>query len=300
MQDHPRTGLAFCRGCLNERRMTPRIVRTVADLRAAIALWRTADARIGLVPTMGALHDGHLALVRASRAACGRTVVSIFVNPTQFGPSADFDRYPRDLDGDVAKLATAGADLVFAPQVAEMYPPGFATAVTVARLTEGLCGPHRPGHFAGVATVVTKLLTQTAPDAAFFGEKDFQQLQVIRRLARDLDMPVEIVGVPTVREPDGLAMSSRNLYLNPEERKRAATIFRVLSDAAHALASGDTAAAAIARGKAELARAGFDPIDYLEVVDAETLKPVPRVTGTTRIAIAAWLGKTRLIDNIAV
>ncbi|HEX2116043.1 MAG TPA: pantoate--beta-alanine ligase [Alphaproteobacteria bacterium] len=280
--------------------MTPRIVRTVADLRSTVAGWRAAGARVGLVPTMGALHEGHLSLVRAARAACRHTVVSIFVNPTQFGPNADFDRYPRDLDGDLAKLATVGSDLVFAPDAAEMYPQGFATTVTVAGLTDGLCGPHRPGHFAGVATVVTKLLTQTAPDAAFFGEKDFQQLQIIRRLVRDLNLPVEIVGVPTVREADGLAMSSRNLYLSAEERTRAATIYRVLNDVVHALASGDAAADAVARGKAQLASAGFDPIEYLEVVDAETLKPVPRATGTTRVALAAWLGKTRLIDNMAV
>ena len=280
--------------------MKPQIVRTVAALRTTVAGWRTAGERVGLVPTMGALHEGHLALVRAASAACRRTIVSIFVNPTQFGPNADFDRYPRNLEGDVAKLETVGTDLVFAPDVAEMYPQGFATTVTVAGLTETLCGPHRPGHFAGVATVVTKLLTQAAPDAAFFGEKDFQQLQVIRRLARDLDLPVEVVGVPTVREKDGLAMSSRNVYLGTAERRRAATLYRVISDIADALAAGGQAADAVARGKAELARAGFEPIDYLDVVDAETLQPVARATGATRVAAAGWLGKTRLIDNIAV
>jgi pantoate--beta-alanine ligase len=280
--------------------MKPQIVRTVAALRTTVAGWRSAGERVGLVPTMGALHEGHLALVRAASAACRRTIVSIFVNPTQFGPNADFDRYPRSLEGDVAKLETVGTDLVFAPDVAEMYPQGFATTVTVAGLTETLCGPHRPGHFAGVATVVTKLLTQAAPDAAFFGEKDFQQLQVIRRLARDLDLPVEVVGVPTVREKDGLAMSSRNVYLGTAERRRAATLYRVISDIADALAAGGQAADAVARGKAELARAGFEPIDYLDVVDAETLQPVARATGATRVAAAGWLGKTRLIDNIAV
>ena len=280
--------------------MTPRIVRKVAEMRAVVAGWRAAGERVGLVPTMGALHEGHLTLVRAARASCRRIIVSIFVNPTQFGPNADFDRYPRDLQGDVAKLATVGADLVFAPDVAEMYPQGFATTVTVSGLTEGLCGPHRPGHFAGVATVVSKLLNQAAPDAAFFGEKDFQQLQVIRRLARDLDIPVEIVGVPTVSEADGLAMSSRNLYLSADERARAATIYRVLTQAAHDLKGGDTSAGVIARARADLAGAAFDPIDYVEVVDAETLKPIPRTSGNVRIAIAAWLGRTRLIDNIAV
>jgi pantoate--beta-alanine ligase len=280
--------------------MNPRIVHTVAEMRAAVAGWRAAGERVGLVPTMGALHEGHLALVRAARATCRRTIVSIFVNPTQFGPNADFDRYPRDLVGDVATLAAVGADLVFAPDVAEMYPQGFATAVTVSGLTEGLCGPYRPGHFAGVATVVSKLLNQAAPDAAFFGEKDFQQLQVIRRLARDLDLPVEIVGVPTVREADGLAMSSRNLYLSADERSRAAAIYRVLSAAARDLAAGENAADVIARGKAELARAGFAPIDYLEIVDAATLKPIPRGAAGARVAVAAWLGRTRLIDNVPV
>jgi pantoate--beta-alanine ligase len=280
--------------------MAPRIVHTVKEMRATAAGWRAAGERIGLVPTMGALHEGHLSLVRAAQAICRRTIVSIFVNPTQFGPNSDFSRYPRDLAGDVAKLETVGADLVFAPDVAEMYPRGFATTVTVAGLTDGLCGPHRPGHFAGVATVVTKLLTQSTADAAFFGEKDFQQLQVIRRLARDIDLPVEIVGVPTVREPDGLAMSSRNVYLAADERKRAATLYRVLSVAARDLASGSAAADVIARGKAELRNAGFDPIDYLEVVDADTLQAVPRAVAKTRIAVAAWLGKTRLIDNVAL
>jgi pantoate--beta-alanine ligase len=280
--------------------MNPRIVHTVAEMRAAVAGWRAAGERVGLVPTMGALHEGHLALVRAARATCRRTIVSIFVNPTQFGPNADFDRYPRDLAGDVATLAAVGADLVFAPDVAEMYPQGFATAVTVSGLTEGLCGPYRPGHFAGVATVVSKLLNQAAPDTAFFGEKDFQQLQVIRRLARDLDLPVEIVGVPTVRESDGLAMSSRNLYLSADERSRAAAIHRVLSAAARDLAAGENAAEVIARGKAALAGAGFAPIDYLEVVDAATLKPIPRGAAGARVAVAAWLGRTRLIDNVPV
>jgi pantoate--beta-alanine ligase len=279
--------------------MTSRIFRAVADLRAAVAGWRGAGERIGLVPTMGALHEGHLTLVRAARGACRRTVVSIFVNPTQFGPNADFDRYPRDLAGDVEKLAAVGVDLVFAPDVAEMYPQGFATTVTIAGLTEGLCGPHRPGHFAGVATVVSKLLNQAAADAAFFGEKDFQQLQVVRRLARDLDIPVEIVGVPTVREPDGLAMSSRNVYLSADERARAATLHRVLTQAAHDLKGGAATEDVIARGKAALTEAGFGPIDYIEVVDPETLRPIPRKVGDARIAIAAWLGRTRLIDNIA-
>ena len=280
--------------------MKPAIVTSVAEMRAAIARWHEAGERVGLVPTMGALHQGHLALVRASRAACRRTVVSIFVNPTQFGPDSDFDRYPRDLTGDVAMLETVGTDLVFAPEISEMYPEGFTTAVTVGGLTDGLCGPHRPGHFTGVATVVAKLLLQATADAAFFGEKDFQQLQVIRRLARDLDILVEIVGVPTVREPDGLAMSSRNRYLTAAERATAPVLYCVLIDTANALAKGAKASELIARGLAKLRDAGFDHVDYLSAVEAESLKPVEYATGPTRIAAAAWLGKTRLIDNVAV
>jgi pantoate--beta-alanine ligase len=280
--------------------MKPQIARTVAELRAAVASWRTAGERVGLVPTMGALHDGHLALVRAARTQCRRTVVSIFVNPTQFGPDADFERYPRDIARDIALLTPLDVDAVFAPDVAEMYPQGFATTVTVAGLTEGLCGPFRPGHFAGVATVVGKLLNQAAPDAAYFGEKDWQQLQVIRRLARDLDIPAAIVGVPTVREPDGLAMSSRNLYLTPDERARATALHRTLADAARALRGGAGAAAVADRGKDLLRQAGFEPIDYLDVVDAESLKPLARAAADTRVAAAAWLGRTRLIDNVPV
>lgn len=280
--------------------MKPKILRKIADLRATIAGWRAAGERIGLVPTMGALHDGHLALVHASQAQCRRTVVSIFVNPTQFGPNSDFDRYPRDLAGDVAMLAPLGVDAVFAPEAAEMYPPGFASTVTVADLTEGLCGPHRPGHFAGVATVVSKLLNQVMPDSAYFGEKDWQQLQVVRRLVRDLDIAVAIVGVPTVRESDGLAMSSRNLHLTTDERAQAATLHRVLELAARDLAGGAKSGDVIARGKAALRDAGFDPIDYLEVVDAESLRPVPQAVGNARVAVAAWLGRTRLIDNLPV
>ncbi|MBI3453019.1 MAG: pantoate--beta-alanine ligase [Rhodospirillales bacterium] len=276
------------------------ILPTVAALRAASATWRRAGEAIGFVPTMGALHEGHLTLVRQARAQCRRVVVSIFVNPTQFGPNSDFARYPRDLAADIAKLATVGVDAVFAPDVGEMYPDGFATTVTVAGLTDGLCGPHRPGHFAGVATVVSKLLLQCQADAAYFGEKDWQQLQVVRRLARDLDIPVRIEGVPTVREADGLAMSSRNFYLSPDERQRATVLYRTLSAMAAELAGGAPAAPAIARGFAALSKAGFDPVDYLSVVEAESLQPAARVTGPCRIAVAAWLGKTRLIDNVAV
>ncbi len=280
--------------------MTIPILRTIAELRRRVADWRANGEKVGLVPTMGALHEGHLSLVRQSRAACARTVVSIFVNPTQFGPNEDFNRYPRDLAGDAAKLATVGADTIFAPEVAEMYPPGASTTVTVAGLTDGLCGPFRPGHFSGVATIVTKLLLQVLPDTAFFGEKDYQQLQVIKRLVRDLDIPVRIEGVPTYREKDGLAMSSRNAYLSPAERATAPALYRVLNGVAKALAGGETAAAAIARSKAELTQAGFTRIDYLEAVDASSLQPVERAVGATRVAAAVWLGGTRLIDNVPV
>ena len=276
------------------------ILRSIADLRRQVAAWRAAGDTIGLVPTMGALHEGHLSLVRQSRSTCRRTIVSIFVNPTQFGPNEDFSRYPRDLPGDLAKLAAIGVDAVFAPEVAEMYPEGASTTVTVAGLTEGLDGPFRPGHFAGVATIVTKLLLQALPDAAFFGEKDYQQLQVVKRLARDLNVPVRIEPVPTFREADGLAMSSRNVYLSPVERAIAPTLNRVLREAAAALGRGEAAAPAVARARAELAQAGFTKVDYVEAVDADTLKPVDHASGPVRVAGAAWLGTTRLIDNVAV
>jgi pantoate--beta-alanine ligase len=280
--------------------MTVPILRTIADLRRQVAAWRGRGETVGLVPTMGALHEGHLSLVRRSRADNTRTVVTIFVNPTQFGPNEDFTRYPRDLAGDAAKLETVGADAIFAPEVAEMYPPGASTTVTVAQLTDGLDGPHRPGHFAGVATIVSKLLLQCLPDAAYFGEKDYQQLQVIKRLARDLDVPVRIEGVATYRETDGLAMSSRNAYLSAQERQTAPALYRVLTTVAAALAKGASAAPAIETAKAELLRAGFTKVDYVEVVDADTLQPVERATGATRVAGAAWLGVTRLIDNVPV
>lgn len=280
--------------------MTVPILKTIADLRRQVAAWRGQGETVGLVPTMGALHEGHLSLVRRSRVDNRRTIVTIFVNPTQFGPNEDFARYPRDLAGDAAKLATVGADAIFAPDVAEMYPPGASTTVTVAGLTDGLCGPFRPGHFAGVATIVTKLLLQALPDVAYFGEKDYQQLQVIKRFVRDLDVPVRIEGVATYREADGLAMSSRNAYLSAQERQTAPALHRVLSEIATALAKGGPATPAIDAAKAELLRAGFTKIDYVEAVDADTLQPVERAAGPTRIAGAVWLGVTRLIDNVPV
>jgi pantoate--beta-alanine ligase len=274
------------------------IVRTVADLRKHIALWRKGEVRVGLVPTMGALHQGHMALVEAARAECDRIVASIFVNPKQFAPTEDLGSYPRREAADLEMLRSAGVDLVFIPAVDEMYPPDFATLVRVSGLTEGLCGAHRSGHFDGVTTVVTKLLIQALPDIAYFGEKDYQQLTVVRRLARDLDIPVRIAGVPTVREPDGLALSSRNVYLSAEERRIAPNLARVLRSIAAVLAQDPNAVAQeIAHGSAALQQAGF-AVEYLEIREAESLAVTSEVTASSRVFAAVRLGTTRLIDNM--
>jgi pantoate--beta-alanine ligase len=241
-----------------------------------------------------------MALVGKALADCRRAIVTLFVNPTQFGPREDFAAYPRDEARDAGLIAEAGVDLLFAPAVETMYPSGSATTVAVARLTEGLCGDHRPGHFAGVATVVTKLLIQAAPDRAYFGEKDYQQFQVIRRLAADLFLPVEIVGIPTVREPDGLALSSRNAYLSPAERSIAPSLHATLAAAAARLADGARRTDEIAWAEAELRRSGFARVDYVDVRDAESLEPVVVVVRPARVFAAAWLGRTRLIDNVPV
>jgi pantoate--beta-alanine ligase len=275
-------------------------VRTVAELRGVVGAWHRAGERVALVPTMGALHRGHLALVERGRALCPRVVASLFVNPTQFGPNEDFARYPRDEAADAALLAGGGCDLLYAPGVAEMYPKGFAATVTPGPIAERQCGPFRPGHFAGVATVVSKLLLQSQADVALFGEKDFQQLQVIRRVARDLDIPVTIEGVPTVRESDGLALSSRNVYLTPAQRAVAPALYSTLQEMARRLQAGEAVAAVTADGLAALSRAGFSAIDYLEVADAETLALLASLDRPGRILSAVWLGKTRLIDNISV
>lgn len=274
--------------------------RTISGLREAVRNWRAAGETVGLVPTMGALHEGHMALVRAARAECGHVVVSIFVNPAQFGPREDFDAYPRQEARDLAMLAEAGVDAVFAPSVSEMYPEGFSTAVTVSGLTECLCGRGRPVHFRGVATVVTKLLLQCMPDAAFFGEKDFQQLQVIRRLARDLDIPVAIRGVATVREADGVALSSRNAYLTSDQRAHAPAMIAALRHVAARIGEGMAAAEACGQGRRMLEEAGFDPVDYLEVREEASLALVdgrPDPSRPARSFAAAFLGETRLIDN---
>ncbi|MDE0780366.1 MAG: pantoate--beta-alanine ligase [Alphaproteobacteria bacterium] len=273
------------------------IVRSISELRAAITGWRRDGQTVALVPTMGALHDAHMALMHEARSRADRVVATIFVNPTQFAADEDLDSYPRHEAADIEKLQTDGVDLLFAPEASEVYPDGFATTITVTGVSEGLCGDHRPGHFAGVATVVTKLLLQALPDIALFGEKDYQQLQVIHRLSRDLNIPVEILGVPTVREPDGLAMSSRNLHLSKAERDVAPQMYRTLMDVAARLRNGIGSEAACAAGRVQLAENGFSPVEYLEVRDAETLAQ-PLSGHSRRVLSAAWLGETRLIDSI--
>ena len=277
----------------------PTTVHTVADLRTHLAPWRKAAKRIALVPTMGALHAGHLSLVTLAKSKADRVVVSIFVNPIQFAPREDFNTYPRDEAGDIEKLGKAGADLVFMPDTAEMYPGGFSTKVSIGDLTEDLCGANRPNHFDGVATVVTKLLLQCTPDMAIFGEKDYQQLLVIKHLVRDLNIPVEILGGEIVRENDGLALSSRNAYLSPSERETAPLLHQTISEVAASLARGEGADAACVAGRFKLEAAGFR-VDYVAVRDPDTLKPLTGPVKRARVLAAAYLGKTRLIDNVPV
>jgi len=275
----------------------PRVVRTVHEVRAVFDTARARGQRAGLVPTMGALHAGHLALVAEAKKHAAFVVASVFVNPTQFGPNEDFARYPRDLDGDVRKLASAGVDVVFAPDPAEIYPPGEETRVRVGALAEPLCGRFRPGHFEGVATVVAKLFAIAGPCVAVFGRKDYQQLLVIRRMGRDLCLPVEVIGHPIVREADGLALSSRNAYLSPAERADALALSRGLAAAAEAYDGGE-------RRARELERIARDPvervaksIDYVELRDAESLAALDVVAAPAVLAIACRVGSTRLIDN---
>lgn len=275
-----------------------RIVRTVAEVRAAV---RTSQGPIGLVPTMGALHEGHLTLVRTAKAQCATVVVSLFVNPTQFDEASDLAAYPRTEERDAELAASAGADVLFAPDVAEVYPPGFATTVSVGGITETLEGAERGrSHFDGVATVVTKLLNMVGPDVAFFGQKDAQQAAVIRRFVTDLNLPVRIETVPTVREPDGLALSSRNVRLTAAERPRALALHAALTAAQEAAAGGERDAARI-RARALAAMNDFDvEPEYLELVDPETLVPVAALDGPVLVAVAARLGSTRLIDNTLI
>ena len=276
------------------------IVRTVADLRKTVNDWRSAGLRVALVPTMGALHQGHLSLVEAARARADRVVASIFVNPKQFGPNEDLSRYPRQEEKDAQMLEGAGCDVLFLPTVEEMYPEGFATNISVSGVSSGLCGDDRPGHFDGVATVVTKLLNMARPDIAIFGEKDFQQLAVIRRFVTDLNMGIEIIGAPIVREADGLAMSSRNAYLSAEQRAIAGALPTVLAQVRDQIAGGAEVAAALASGTQALLEAGFAKVDYLELRDAASLAPLPALDREARLFVAARLGTTRLIDNLAV
>ena len=279
-------------------------VNRLAPLREAVDTLR-ARGPVALVPTMGALHEGHLTLVREAKAKAASVVVSIFVNPAQFGPNEDLDAYPRQLAEDSRLLEGEGVDLLWAPPVEEVYPEGFATTISVSGVSEGLCGATRPGHFDGVATVVAKLFNQVRPDLALFGEKDWQQLAVIRRMARDLDLTRPhvdaIVGVPTVREADGLALSSRNRYLSPEDRRCAATLPRAMREAVGRIESGEQVSAVLLALKQALTDGGFASVDYGELADAESLEPLGELgTGPARLLVAARIGGTRLIDNMPV
>jgi pantoate--beta-alanine ligase len=274
-------------------------VTTIRDLRTSLLKWREAGDTIGLVPTMGALHKGHMSLIAASKKNAKRTVASIFVNPLQFGPKEDLAKYPRKLEQDQALLAEAGCDLLFAPTVQDMYPEGAATTIDPGPLGTILEGAFRPGHFSGVATVVTKLLLQAMPDAAFFGEKDYQQLLVIHRVTHDLNIPIHIVGVPTVRDTDGLALSSRNAYLSPDERARAVALPRTLNEVAAEITAGKNIEASLKAGREKLIAGGFN-VDYLELADPHTLVAVREYKAPARLLAAARMGATRLIDNLTV
>ncbi len=276
------------------------IIRTVQSLRSAVSALKAGDNRVALVPTMGALHDGHMCLVRRARQVADHVIASIFVNPTQFGPNEDLSAYPRQEAQDAALLEGEGTAILWAPVVEEMYPHGFATSITVGGVSAPLEGTHRPGHFDGVATVVCKLFQQVQPHVALFGEKDYQQLAVIRRMVTDLNLPVEIVGVETARAEDGLALSSRNAYLSAEERVKAAELPHVMRAAVAALEADEAADAVLAQARARLAAAGFGPIDYVELCDAVSLAPVRKLAAPARLLAAARLGKTRLIDNFPV
>jgi len=279
--------------------VSARLINSIRQLREAIAEARRAGRAIGLVPTMGALHEGHGRLIDLARAGSGCVVVSVFVNPAQFNQKEDYDRYPRPLAEDREFCSARGADLVFAPGISEMYPREQLTTVDVARVTERLCGQFRPGHFRAVTTVVAKLFNIVQPDRAYFGEKDAQQLAAIRRMTLDLDMPIEIVAAPTVREPDGLAMSSRNRHLSPEERRVAPALYRALQEAGRLIASGVSDPAKVRC--AALAALEAHPkirIEYLEIVDPDEMQPVDSINAAVRVAAAAWLGPTRLIDNV--
>jgi len=276
------------------------IIRDIIALRAALADLRAAGGGVALVPTMGALHDGHMALVEEARRHARHVVTSIFVNPTQFAPTEDLSTYPRREATDAHMLAEAGVAILWAPTVEKVYPDGFASSITVGGVAEPLEGAHRPGHFAGVATVVAKLFNQVQPDIALFGEKDWQQLAVIRRMARDLDFPLDIIGVRIQRDEHGLALSSRNAYLTDEERQQALALPRALGEAARRIAKGADVAQALAHASDQLTAHGFGPIDYVSLCDPDTLQPLDRLDRPGRLLAAAKLGRTRLIDNLAV
>ena len=276
------------------------VVRTIADLRQRISSWRVEGQTVSLVPTMGALHDGHLSLIKIAQEKCDKVVASIFVNPKQFLPNEDFEKYPRNEDSDIEKLVELGTDLLFSPNASEMYRADASTAVVISQLTDCLCATSRPGFFDGVGTVVTKLLIQTLPDIAIFGEKDYQQLLIIKRLARDLDIPTKIIGAPTIREIDGLAVSSRNVYLSPTHRETAPSIFKVLKTTATAIALGDDASLAAKKAHDDLVLAGFSKIEYFEARHSETLEPIKDTRNPGRLFAAVWLGSTRLIDNLEI
>lgn len=280
--------------------MTAPIIRKLAEIRALTAGWKAADESIGVVPTMGALHAGHMSLVETAKAQCDRVIVWIFVNPKQFNNPEDLANYPRTEHEDAAKLAPYGVDAVYAPDVDQVYPDGFATGVSVRGLTDVLCGAHRSGHFDGVATVVSKIFLQTGADCAYFGEKDFQQLLVVRRMARDLDIPIEVVACPTVREASGLALSSRNLRLTPEGLEKAARLYPVLRDVAEELAQGSRFHPLEARARARLAEAGFGEVEYFELRSTAGLEALDHADRPARLFAAAWMDGVRLIDNVPV
>ena len=274
------------------------VLTTKAEVRRTVAGVRARGGSVGLVPTMGYLHEGHLSLARRARAECDLVIVSIFVNPTQFGPSEDLDRYPRDLDRDLALCGKEGVDVVFFPETGEMYGPGYATWVQVELLGDYLCGGSRPTHFRGVTTVCSKLFGICTPDRAYFGQKDAQQAFIIRRMVEDLDQGLEIVVCPTIREADGLALSSRNVYLSPEQRAQASTLRRALVEAERVVAAGERSAAAVkAAVAATLAEAPLGRPDYVELVETASLQPVQQLRGQVLLALAVWFGNTRLIDN---
>lgn len=276
------------------------VIRTSAELRDKVAAWKRSGMLVGVVPTMGALHDGHLSLARAAREQSDRVIVTIFVNPMQFNNASDLDKYPRDEAHDLALLDAEGVDVLFAPGVDEVYPDGFATKVSVTGISEPLEGAMRPGHFDGVATVVSKLFGMTQAGRAFFGEKDWQQLQVVKRLVDDLNIPVRIMGCPTIREEDGLAMSSRNVRLSAEERAQAPVLHQQMQAAAEAIRAGTDAGAALEAAKAAILAAGFHDVEYLELRTVEGLELATDATRPVRMLAAVWLGDVRLIDNIAV